>query len=59
MDLLYKQKESIFKKKDRVLTNGGFEKKKNKKQKKKKQINVSRDENASAIFEYFKCMINL
>ena len=34
MDLLYKRKESILKKKDGVLTNGGFEKQK--KQKKKK-----------------------
>ena len=31
MDLLYKKKESILKKKDRVLTNGGFEKKNKKK----------------------------
>ena len=35
VDLLYKRKESILKKKDGVLTNGGFEKKTKKKQKKK------------------------
>ena len=35
MDLLYKRKESILKKKDGVLTNGGFEKKTKQKTKKK------------------------
>ena len=33
VDLLYKRKESILKKKDGVLTNGGFEKNNNKKKK--------------------------
>ena len=37
MDLLNKRKESIFKKKDGVLTNGGFEKQKKQKKKKRSQ----------------------
>ena len=37
MDLLYKRKKSILKKKDGVLTNGGFEKQKKKQKKKRSQ----------------------
>ena len=37
VDLLYKRKESILKKKDGVLTNGGFEKQKKQKKKKRSQ----------------------